>query len=109
MCDFAKEMYFDVKAPVNKSTRDRTPLNLLKSAGLKIVASGTSNTIFLPSDPNGLCDRLKLLPQENQTGNISDLINEETVAIVDKLFGNKCISKRKHKQIKCNLLHTTKM
>ena len=57
-------MYFEVQAPGNKSTRDRSLLRLLNSPGLTIFASGTS-TIVLPSDQNELCDKLKLLPQKN--------------------------------------------
>ena len=34
MYDFAKEMHFDLKAEVNKSTRDRTLINLPKSPGI---------------------------------------------------------------------------
>ena len=56
--DFAKEMYFDVKAPGRKSTRDLTLKKLLKSPA--IAASGVS-TVFLSSDPNEVCDGLKLL------------------------------------------------
>ena len=69
------------------------------------MASGVT-TIFLSSDPNELCDRLKLLLQEKHAGNNSDIINEEIVAITDKLLEYKCISKKQHKQIliKCNLL-----
>ena len=33
MCDFAKEMHFDIKRVGNKSTRDRTLIYLLKSPG----------------------------------------------------------------------------
>ena len=68
--------------------------------------SGFSETIILSSDPNELCDRLKLLLQEKHGGNISNLIDEKIVAIVDKLLEYKCISKKQHKQnlIKCNLL-----
>ena len=103
MYDFAKEMHFDTKAQGNKSTRDRTLIKLLKSPA--IMASGIS-TIFLSSDPDELCNRLKLLLQEKHAGNISDIINNEIVAIVDKLLEYKCISKKQHKQIliKCNLL-----
>ena len=106
MYDFAKEMYFDTKALGKKSTRDKTLIKLLKSPGLIVSASGISKTIFLSSDPNELCDRLKLLLQEKHGGNNSDLINQEIVAIVDKLLEYKCISKKQHKQIliKCNLL-----
>ena len=104
MYDFAKEMHFDLKAQGNKSTRDRTLIKLLKSPA--IMASGVSKTIFLSSDPNGLGDKLKLLLQEKHAGNNSDIINDEIVAIVDKLLQYKCISKKQHKQIliKCNLL-----
>ena len=104
MYDFAKEMHFDLKAPGNKSTRDRKLIKLLESPA--IMASGIT-TIFLSENPNELCDRLKLLLQEKQAGNNSDIFNEEIVAIVDKLLEYKCISKKQHKQIliECNLLH----
>ena len=107
MYDFAKELNFDTKALGNKSTRDRTLIKLLKSPGLMVSASGVSKTIFLSSDANELCDRLKLLLQEENAGNNSDIIIDEIVAIVDKLLEYKCISKKQHKQIllKCNLLN----
>ena len=106
MYDFAKEMHFDPKASGNKSTRDRKLIKLLNSPGLMVSASGVSKTIFLSSDSNELCDRLKLILQEKHAGNNSDLINEEIVAIVEKLLDYKCITKKQHKQIliKCNLL-----
>ena len=47
MYDFAKETNFDVKAMGNKSTRDRTPIKLLKSPSLMVSASGISNKMFL--------------------------------------------------------------
>ena len=107
MYEFAKEMNFEMRAPGNKSTRDKTPIKLLKSPGLMVSASGVSKTIILSSDPDKLCNRLKLLLQEKQAGNNSDIINDEIVAIVDKLLEYKCISKGQHKQIliKCNLVH----
>ena len=105
MYDFAKEMHFDQRRVGNKSTRDKTLIKLLNSPTIK--ASGSSKTIFLSSDPNELCDRLKLLLQEKHAGNNSNLIDEEIVAIIDKLLEYKCISKKQHKQIliKCNLLN----
>ena len=104
MYNFAKEMHFDERRVGNKSTREKTLINLLNSPA--IMASGITKTIFLSSNPNELCDRLKLLLQEKHAGNNSDIINEEIVAIVDKLLEYKCISKKQHKQIliKCNLL-----
>ena len=62
------------------------------------MASGVSKTLFLSSDPDEFCSRLKLLLQEKHAGNIFDIINEEIVAIVDKLLEHKCISKLQHKQ-----------
>ena len=44
--DFAKEMYFYIKAPGIKSTRDATLLKLHKSPDLMIYASGSSKTVF---------------------------------------------------------------
>ena len=107
MYDFAKEMNFDFEAPVNKSTRDRTLTKLLKSPGLMVSASGISKTKFLSSDLDELCDRLKLLLQEKQAGNKSDITNQEIVAVVDKVLEYKCKSQKQHKQIliSCNLLH----
>ena len=107
MYDFAKEMHFDPKASGNKSTRDRKLIKLLNSPGLMVSASGVSKTIFLSSDPNKLCDRLKLILQEKHAGNNSDIINDEINAIIDKLLEYKCITKKQHKQIliKCNLLN----
>ena len=107
MYDFAKEMHFDTKAQGNKPTRDRTLIKLLKSPGLMVSASGVLKTIFLSSDPDELCNRLKLLLQEKHAGNNSDIINDEIIAIIDKLLEYKCITKKQHKQIliKCNLLH----
>ena len=106
MYDFAKEMHFDQKAAGNKSIRDRKLIKLLKSPGLIVSASGITKTIFLSSDPDELCSRLKLLLQEKHAGNNSDIINDEIVALVDKLLEYKCISKTQHKQIliKCDLL-----
>ena len=106
MYDFAKEMHFDMKAVGKKSTRDKTHIKLLKSPGLMVTATGVSQTIFLSSDPDELCDRLKLLLQEKNAGNNSDIINDEIVSIVDKLLEYTCITKKQHKQIliKCNLI-----
>ena len=71
-----------------------------------VSASGISKLIFVSSDPKELCYTIKLFLQEKQAGNISDIINDEIVAIVDKLLEYKCISKKQHKQllIKCNLI-----
>ena len=92
------------------STRDKSLIKLLKSAGLMISASGISITIVLPSVPKELGERLKLLLQERQAGSNSDIKNEEIVVILHNILEYKCISKKQHKQIliKCDLLQTTK-
>ena len=60
-----------------------------------VSASGASSshkkksspkTMFLSSDPNELCDRLRLLLQEKQAGKNSNIIDEEITAIADKLL-----------------------
>ena len=103
MYDFAKELNFDLKAAGKNSTRAKTLIKLLKSPA--IMASGVT-TIFLSENPDELCNGLKLILKEKQAGNNSDIINQEVVAIVDKLLEYKCISRKQHKQIliKCNLL-----
>ena len=102
--EFAKEMNYDTKSTGRPSTRHTSIIKIFESPA--IMASGISKTIILSSDPNEFCDRLKLLLQEKHAGNNSDIINDEIVAIVDKLLEYKCISKKQHKQIliTCNLL-----
>ena len=102
---FEEEMNYDIKSTGRPSTRHNSMIRLLDQPA--IMASGFSKTINLSSDPNELCERLKLLLQEKHAGNNSDIINDEIVAIVDKFLEYKCISKKQHKQIliKCNLLN----
>ena len=102
--EFAKEMNYDTKSTGRPSTRHTSIIKILESPA--IMASGFSKTMFLSSDPDELCDRLKVLLQEKNAGNNSDIINDEIVAIVDKLLEYKCLSKKQHNQtlIKCNLL-----
>ena len=101
-------MKFDIKKKRRLSNTDRSMIKIPTSHDK--MASRLSNTIFLQSDRNEFCNRVNLLLQEKQAGNNSDLINEEIIPIVDKLFEYKCISKKKHEQIliNCILLHTKK-
>ena len=75
MYDFAKEMYSDVKTTGIKSTKHRSFIKLLKSPSIMVFASGVSsthkkktfsNTLCLSSDPNELCDRVKIILQEKR-------------------------------------------
>ena len=67
-----------------------------------VSASGVSNIIILSPDLNELCYRIKLLLEEKEAGNNSDIISQEIVAVVDKLLEYKCISKKQHKQLVLN-------
>ena len=89
--EFAKEMNYDTKSVGRPSVRHDSMVRLLNQPA--IMASGISNIIILSSNPEKLCNRLKLLLQEKHAGNNSDIINDEIVAIVDKLLEYKCISK----------------
>ena len=101
---FGKEMIINNKQKGRKSDRDRSMINLLKSPA--IMAPGISKAIFLSSDPDEICNKLKVLLQEKHAGNNSGLINDEIVAIVDTLMEYNCIIKKQHKQVlsNCNLL-----
>ena len=93
-------MCFDEKAFCNESTGVKFPTRLLKSPS--IMDFGVA-TIFLPEDPNKLCDRLRLLLQSKQAGNISHTFNEEIIAVADSLLEYKCIYTQQHKVllVKC--------
>ena len=101
--EFAKEMNYDAKSTGRPSIRHTSIIKILELPA--IMASGIPKTIFLSSNPDELCERLKLLLQEKHGGNNSNLIDEEIVTIVDKLLEYKCISKKQQKQIliKCDL------
>ena len=60
--------------------------------------------IFLPSDPDELVDQLKLLYFEKVGGNDSFLINEQIIAIIDKLLEYECISPSQQQNIRSNLI-----
>ena len=102
--EFGKEMKYKLKNKGRPSIRHNSMIRFLNQSPIK--GSGFTKTIILSSDPDELCNRLRLLLQEKHAGNNSDIIIKESVAIVDKLIEYKYISKKQHKQIlnKCNLL-----
>ena len=55
--------------------------------------------IFLPSDPDELVDQLKLLYFEKVGGNDNPQLNEEIIAIIDKLLEYECISPSQHQNM----------
>ena len=66
--------------------------------------SSTQQYIFLPYDPDELVDQLKLLYFQKVGGNDSFLINEQIIAIIDKLLEYECISPSQHQNIRSNLI-----
>ena len=62
--------------------------------------SSTQQYIFLPSDPDELVDQLKLLYFEKVGGNDNPQLNEEIIAIIDKLLEYECISPSQHQNIR---------
>ena len=61
--EFAKEMNYDTKSTGRPSIRHSSVIKILESPA--IIACGISKSIILSSDPNELCDSLKLLLQKN--------------------------------------------
>ena len=100
--EFKKEMKFDIKKVGRPSTGDKSVLKILIESSA-FMASGIS-TIFSSEILNELCDRLKFLLQEKRAGIDFGLINEEIVAIVDKLLEYQSLSKKQHKilLLKCS-------
>ena len=66
--------------------------------------SSTQQYIFLPSDPDELVDQLKLLYFEKIGGNDNPQLNEQIIAIIDKLLEYECISPSQHQNIRSNLI-----
>ena len=93
--EFAKEMNYDTKSIGRPSIRQDSIIKRPNSPA--IMASGISKTKILCSDPNELWDRLRISSQERHGGNISNSIDKEIVALVDKLLDYKCISEKQHK------------
>ena len=96
-------MHFDVKARSNQSTRDRALIRLLKTTGILVSASNISKTRFLSPDSNKLCDGENLFIEKKQADDISNIIDEEIVAMTDELLEHKCISTKQRNfwQTKC--------
>ena len=55
--------------------------------------------VFLPSDPDELVDQLKLLHLEKLGGNDNPQLNEQIIAIVDKILEYECITTNQHQNI----------
>ena len=68
--------------------------------GARKISRSQASFVFLPSDPDALVDQLKLLCFEKVVGNDSFLLNEQMIAIVDKLLEYECITPSQHQNIR---------
>ena len=82
---------FDGKALGNKITWVKSLIRLLKSPANMAGSLKESKTRFSSSNHNELCDSMKLSVQEKLAVKVSNIIDEEIVARVDKLLECKCI------------------
>ena len=98
--EFGVEMKCNIKQKTRKSNRGEPLMKLLQSPA--IMVSGIS-TVFLPENLIESCDRLKLLQQEKQAGNLCNIFDEDIVAMSDKLIEYKRISTKQPKVllVKC--------
>ena len=63
------------------------------------LGSGFNQYVFLPSDPDELVDQLKLLYFEKVGGNDNPMLNEQIIAIADKLLQYQCITTNQHQNL----------
>ena len=80
---------------------------LSRSISQSYARSYTNQYVFLPSDPDELVDQIKLLYFEKFGGNDSFLLNEQIIAIVDKLLEYECITTSQHQNILSNFDSTS--
>ena len=102
------------QSPTNpQSFMDNTQGNQMQSyagsqsggqLGSELNGENSQQYIFLPSDPDELVDQLKLLYFEKIGGDDSFLINEQIMAILDKLLEYECISPSQHQNMRSNLI-----
>ena len=70
-----------------------------RSSSQSYAGSHTNQYVFLPPDPDELVDQLKLLYFEKLGGNESPQLNEQIIAIVDKLLEYECITTNQHQNM----------
>ena len=62
----------------------------------KLRSPKETKTRWFSSNPNELCDTIKLLLHEKQAGKISHISNEEGIAIANKVIEYKCYRTKQH-------------
>ena len=92
--NFYKDVKYDLNLAGDKRSNRYRYIKKLETKSF--WKASDQNQIFLSKDPNELVDRLYLLYQEKIAGNDSKNINEEMVAIYDKLYEYNIISEKDH-------------
>ena len=90
---FYKDVKYDLSLAGDKRSNR---YNYIKKLETKSIRATDVEVIFLSSNPNVLVDRLHLLYQEKLSGNDSNIINDEMIAIYDKLYEYSIITKSDH-------------
>ena len=78
-----------------------------RSSSQSYAGSHANQYVFLPSDPDEIVDQLKLLYFGEIGGNDSFLLNEQIIAIVDKLLEYEYITTNQHQNILSNFDSTS--
>ena len=73
-------MYLNGRALGIKSIRNKSLIRLLKSPAIMAGSLKEPKTRLLSSNPNELCDRIKLLLQMKEAGNNCNIINGKIIA-----------------------------
>ena len=103
--NFLRDMNYDLNYGDKKSNRYnfiKSMLQLQIGSGLNFTGQRPANPVvcvFLPSDPDELVDQLKLLYFEKVGGNDNPMLNEQIIAIADKLLQYQCITTNQHQNI----------
>ena len=104
--DFNKQ-YYQQSTEFSAELSTRLPNQVGSGLNGEAARSYTNQYVFLPSDPDELVDQLKLLYFEKLGGNDSFLLNEQIIAIVDKLLEYECITTNQHQNILSNFDSTS--
>ena len=91
--DKKSKRYYFIKDLINQYIYQHIPYQLSQ------LGSGFNQYVFLPSDPDELVDQLKLFVLEKVGGNDNPMLNEQIIAIADKLLQYQCITTNQHQNL----------
>ena len=91
--DKKSKRYYFIKDLINQYIYQHIPYQLSQ------LGSGFNQYVFLPSDPDELVDQLKLIVLEKVGGNDNPMLNEQIIAIADKLLQYQCITTNQHQNL----------